>query len=522
MLPRVLSRLCVCVLASWLSEHSDPDICREDVIVCDIRDAVAVRDVFGLPRVSLAPGSSSSSSRGEVLSSPAAPSRKTHQERLYRGAWLRYQEARAHVERALLDARSDSPEVRLSIAARFKSQLRDVEQRLLSVQPAESLFDAVIICTSSRLAPVIRRSGNLSYQGDSSQVDTKATNHSQHDAGCPPSGAGSGSTSTCYRGAEESATGSSLLGRATVRSSLGSESLQVRRTGGEITGAQGGTVSGQRGTEEEQRSQTAVCPAAPSLHKKDSRDARPSGGSSSKKTGRPKGSKGRGLPVWLSWGSWFGRTSEVHKSGRDEPKSTAEARPTHVASTTETEAGSVENTAGFYGTGSVQTVASRDNGATVQSLASTTSEPEATETASVNAGLTRRAVSTASQGEAAEAGALGSGGGRGEYRQIVTGESRGSNNTIGERCGDNGACGRGGDYSELSKSTTSNRITLYDYLGGYPREVDWLGQKNIIDAANEASVMHIVLCSMMVSSANTLLIRIAVSSGLHSSRFLKE
>lgn len=51
--------------------------------------------------------------------------------------------------------------------------------------------------------------------------------------------------------------------------------------------------------------------------------------------------------------------------------------------------------------------------------------------------------------------------------------------------------------SPLEGQTTADGRPVFGYPNGQPEEVDWLGQKNQIDAAKQAGVSHIVVCSSM-------------------------
>ncbi|PHJ25356.1 nad-dependent epimerase dehydratase [Cystoisospora suis] len=582
----------------------DPDICREDVIVCDIRDTGAVREVFGLPPgpPSSTSSSSSSSCRFDMPASTFVVPRRSQQERLYRSAWLRYQDVRSQVERALLDAPADPPSIRCSIAAHYKPQLREIEQRLLSLQPSEGLFDAVIICTSSRLSPVKRRSGNIISQEDTNVRGSnfsKATNVSKFFHRNGGGGAnrprtmlapgGSRTTGITSRGVEELPSRSLQLSsqsRMDKQPATENNSLQSHSGGGvesnsiECDRADRSNTSstnscnGQHACTENDDKQGPSCTTTEaaggtggmSPEKKDVQHGHHNsqGSSSAKKSSKYRVGKGvgggGGFPGWFSWGGWFGKTlagtSQKSRESGEELKSTVESvegggDTRQVAKDgvhTTTEGDRIMKTTDRGGSnpispeklheegllksaGSVQTIASRDhNGTAAQSLASTISDVgETTETASLSIS---QVTSTTSQGELPSLGDGGGGGGivtskkgREDSREITTtttiGESRsttrGSSTMLGEN-GDHEAssssssssnamikCGgvEGDSCPRLSKSLTSHRITLYDYLRGYPREVDWLGQKNIIDAANEASVMHIVLCSMMGGTSPT-------------------
>lgn len=489
-----------------------------------------------------------------------------------------------------MDAPADT-DVRSSVAAHYKPQLREIEQRLLSLQPSEGLFDAVIICTSSRLSPVKRRSDNVVSREDTNGRGTnfsKATNVSKF---FHRNGGGANrprtilapalrKTGISSRGVQELPSRSSELSSNRAGQQpppTGDDSVHSGgRVESDITegdraarskSSSTSSCDGQQACTENDDKKQSSCTTAPttgatggpevssSLGKKDGgflqqgHHSGSHGNSNAKKTSKHRVGKGSGggggLPGWLSWGGWFGKGSagKSREGGestvgsldggdsRPVPKDDVHTAPEGEMKTTDG-GGSIPaspgkvHEEGIKTAGSVQTIGSRDhNGTAIQSLASTVSDVgEATETASVSVS---QVTSTASQGELPPGdggGAIGgiakSKKGRDEYRETTTttiGESRSSTRGSSSMLGENGdqetssssslmiklAGAEGDPCPRLSKSLTSNRITLYDYLGGYPREVDWLGQKNIIDAASEASVMHIVLCSMMVSQLSS-------------------
>ncbi|KFG58952.1 putative NAD-dependent epimerase/dehydratase [Toxoplasma gondii RUB] len=421
----------------------EPQLCRSDIVVCDIRNAASVREVFGLSRTSHA----SSAPSGQTLSQRQA---------LYRHAWVRYQQIRVHAKRALL-ATPPGPGRRV-MAEQYKSRLEEVERRLLVIQPSESFFDAVVICTSSRLAPIREVPSAVSSYSFFSTATTglgpafQGTAESESSHGCCPPG------DYCAKRSEgRRRTRLSLFRRSTElharKSSLratpeaagaqrgGAGEVQAagegaRPTGRQATGKPIRSYSSVVRTESPEEAQSGVDKISRSLHDITLAPASQCETSPCRRTG---------LLIWpRRWkpfsraGRLVARVGRRNSAQKEKPNSDERTRKLKVEASS--------------------------NGA-LDRESDRKKEPPAV-------------VEEAGSCEA---------------------QAPSKVNRDGESSWKPRRCSLEGRETEVEGSTKCvlPQGLVYDYVGGGPREIDWLGQKNIVDAAREGAAMHVVLCSIM-------------------------
>nr|CCA30158.1 NAD-dependent epimerase/dehydratase, related [Neospora caninum Liverpool]CEL71273.1 TPA: NAD-dependent epimerase/dehydratase, related [Neospora caninum Liverpool] len=410
----------------------EPQLCRSDIVVCDIRNPASVREVFGLARSSHA-----STSSGDSISKKQA---------LYRHAWVRYQQIRAHAKRALLATPPGAG--RTALAQQYKSRLGEIENRLLSIQPSESFFDAVVICTSSRLAPIRERPSSVSSYSIFSTATTglgPTLDQADESQSCS-----SRSKGRCSERRSEG----KLLNRITLfRRSNDLEKSKSYQ--GETSEAVGGDAPGECARREDD----------PALTR----------GSQTGKRGRSRSSVARRRSPE--------KTQRGDKASRllnDSPSAPA-PRP---------QAGTAPAPRKFM----LGWFRGWLPGARAVRAAGGACRNERREPAALDA----RRSSLSDAGEASRVGE--------DKRETAVEEAGSCEGQAGSEVGKDleeelswKARRSSLDAREVEGSTKSILPVgvAYDYVGGYPREIDWLGQKNIVDAAKESSVMHVVLCSIM-------------------------
>ncbi|KEP61702.1 UNVERIFIED_CONTAM: hypothetical protein HHA_267670 [Hammondia hammondi] len=421
----------------------EPQLCRSDIVVCDIRNAASVREVFGLSRTS----HSSSAPSGQTLSQRQA---------LYRHAWVRYQQIRVHAKRALL-ATPPGPGRRV-MAEQYKSRLEEVERRLLVIQPSESFFDAVVICTSSRLAPIREVPSAVSSYSFFSTATTglgpvfERTAESESSHGCCPPGDFSEKRSEGRR-----RTRLSLFRRSTELHACKSSLRATPETAGAQRGG-GGEVQ-------------AVGEAT-----------------------RPRGRQAMGKLIRSYSSVVRTRSSEEAPSGVDKVSRSLHDITLAPASQGET---SPRRRTGLLlwprrwkplsRAGRLVALVGRRNSAQKQKPNSDERARKLKAEASSNGALVRESDRKKEPPAVVEeAGSC--------EAQAPSEVSRDEGSNCKPR-----RCSLEDRETEVEGSTKCvlPQGLVYDYVGGGPREIDWLGQKNIVDAAREGSVMHVVLCSIM-------------------------
>ncbi|PFH36875.1 hypothetical protein BESB_050670 [Besnoitia besnoiti] len=449
----------------------EPQLCRSDIAVCDVRKEAAVREVFGIARAS------------RPATSPSHASAAAKQEELYRHAWLRYQQVRLHAKRALLAATA-GPE-RGKLAAQYKSRLWEIEQRLLTIQPSESLFDAVVICISSHFAPVRLApplaAASLAGGSDPGQTELQTR-------GCSPlrmlrAGQGSRTQFAGKRaGKDAQAPGRYKSGDLRLVARDGTLPRDGFAEKPAARAARGSPAQSDLRKANALSAEVNSARAHSPLHDRQAQDAhRLDGGQ--KESPHPHGAGGAFCAPPSNTSPFAAGGAKRFTScfgclpGGLLPKNPAaqEARRRRLT-----------------------LVEPREGAADAANAASPLAEEDE-----------RTQVETAPASDtASEDGSPDGGTAWNRKRESLVPlqaqhacvHQEGLKGKPAEP-GEAASCKMSTDTTERGAADASRcrlpQELVYDYVGGYPREIDWLGQKNIMDAAKESSAMHVILCSMM-------------------------